>query len=77
MSEYISKQEHISWAIRRALTLYDQGERQQAISSFVTDLHHHPATEHLVQNPFTLVLLREKIGSREEFEQAMWRFATS
>jgi hypothetical protein len=72
---YGTAAEHMNFAVGRALEYFDAGDHTNAIASFVSDMDKHPATEHIAYHPFTLIILRDGLSSRQEFEKAMRGFA--
>ena len=74
MGGYGTKQEHMNWAVQRALTEYDGGRQETAIASFVSDMNKHSDTEWIAHHPMTLIVLQAGLGSRADFESAMRGF---
>jgi Tfp pilus assembly protein PilF len=64
--------EHLNWAIERALEYFDQGDRQNALASFLSDVRKHPGTEWIFYHPMCgPMMLAEVERGREAFRKAM------
>ncbi|MCL2451434.1 hypothetical protein FWD20_00940 [Candidatus Saccharibacteria bacterium] len=67
--------EHLNWAIKRALELYDAGQKENAVKSFMSDMTKHPGTAFIAAKPFSLMLVQTGCNtSRQEFQNMMAGF---
>jgi hypothetical protein len=66
---------HFQWCMERALKLYEAENTDSAIASFVSDTGKHEGTKHINERGFmTMMILRDALGSREDFIKAMKGF---
>jgi hypothetical protein len=65
----------LNWCANRALAIYDRGMEEYAIDSFINDVTKCPGIAWVA--PKAKVLLRNALGSREEFEKALRGFNVS
>mgnify|MGYP000633824714 CR=1 FL=1 len=69
-------EEHLEWAVRRALEYYDAGDQTNALASFLSDVGKHNGTRHIQDHSATLMILRLGMSEgRSAFEKAMRDFA--
>jgi len=72
----MTAREHLEWAIDRALEYYDMGDKDGAMTSFISDVGKHDGTAHIQTNSATMMILMMNLNrGRSEFEKAMRGFA--
>lgn len=71
-----SAREHLAWSAERALEYFDQGDKQEAIASFLSDVGKHPGTAWIQgEGMFLRLLDMEYDRGRIAFERFLLGFA--
>lgn len=72
----MDRTEHLNWAKHRAIEYLDLGDRQNAISSLVSDLNKHPTTSgHPGIELMMMLLLSGQLSSDRELRTFLEGFA--
>lgn len=72
----MTPREYLGWAVDRALYYFDQGERQNAIMSFWSDMNKNPDTKWITSAAWSMDILEHGYDEgRQWFEKAMRGFS--